>query len=400
MLITVGPLLLTALYVGMVVALKYLSPSECLDDLCQSEAVDNTILNWASDFFLAFWIFIFALQLSFSAGDVRKTAIFSQILMGGAFVAAGVGNWLYPNSGIDDNHGMLGYWIVSIIFAVFFTISGLGMSYFSLSVSETTSLSVPLCALVLVLSLSGFLTGSIWCAMEPDLQVDEVVDNFEPTDEIHACFHIMNYSVIAMNFSYALLWLPVGFLLTAASQKRPARVLGLPTPIAAIVAMVTQWTVGSMLLVVFFLVDLITPKMDYFDAWNAIYGTVLYHWAMLMTLYCLHNLSYGLPLRYYDSEEEECCWRIKDQNFPSSCQVTRPKRFSDYDEGPPPLSWEWWVTMVAGVVQEPKQKTNDNEEKETERKEFDEENGTESNPDDAPRNSSVTFEFIEEEIAM
>jgi hypothetical protein len=267
---------------------------------------------------------------------------------------------------------MLGYWIVSIVFAVFFTISGLGTAYFSLSASGNMSLSVVSCALLLVLSLSGFLTGSIWCATEPDLQVDEVVDNFEPKDEIHACFPIMNYSITAMNFAYALLWLPVGVLLRSASKQRPMIVLGLPTPIAAIVAMVTQFAVCFMFLVVFFFIDLISPKKAYYDAWNAIYGTVLYHWAMLMTLYCLHNLSYGLPLKCDDS----------------------------HDEGPSPLSWEWWVTMVAGTVQEPKQKIADNEEKETERKEFDEEIGTDSNPDDASRNksrySSETFRSRDE----
>jgi len=396
MFVAVGLLLLTALYIGMVAALKYLSPFECLDDLCQSEAVDNTIINWASDFFLAFWIFIFALQLSFCAGSksaVRKSGILTQIFMGGAFVVVGVGHWLYPNSGIDDNHGMLGYWIVWIIFAVFFTISGLGMAHFALSVSENmipvlkrsfcaNNFLVLLCEFVLVLSLSGFLTGSIWCSMEPELQVNEVVENFEPTDEIHACFQIVNYSVMAMTFTYALMWLPVGFLLKAASQQRPVIVLGLPTPIAAILAMVTQWTAGSILLVVLFFTDFFSPEIDYFDAWNTIYGTVLYHWAMLVSLYCLHNLSYGLQLRYDDSEGEE---NNNDDN--------------DNDEGPPPLSWEWWVTMVAGTVPEPKQITIDDGEKETEKKEFDEENNNKkSNPNSASR-KSVTF-YIEKEIAM
>ena len=409
MFVTVGPLLLTALYVGMVVALEYLSPSECLDDLCQSEAVDNTILNWASDFFLAFWIFIFALQLSY-CNDVHKTAILSQIFMGGAFVAAGVGNWLYPNSGVDDNHGMLGYWIVSIVFAVFFTISGLGTAYFSLTASGNMSLSVVSCALLLVLSLSGFLTGSIWCATEPDLQVDEVVDNFEPKDEIHACFPIMNYSITAMNFAYALLWLPVGVLLRSASKQRPMIVLGLPTPIAAIVAMVTQFAVCFMFLVVFFFIDLISPKKAYYDAWNAIYGTVLYHWAMLMTLYCLHNLSYGLRLRCDDSHDEKETERkefdeeIGTDSNPDDASRNKSRycseTFRSRDEGPFPLSWEWWVDLVVGAVQEPQQKIDDVKDKETERKEIDEETGTESDPDDAPRKSSVTFEFIEEEISM
>jgi hypothetical protein len=361
--VTVGLFLLTALYVGMVALIKYLSPVECLDDSssCQSEAVDNTILNWASDFFVAFWCFIFALHLSFSGGpnaDVRKMAILSQIFMGGAFVAVGVGHWLYPNSGLDDNSGMLGYWILWIMFAIFFTSSAFGMSHFAVKASGKRNIWAPLAGLLLFLSLCGFFTGSIWCSTKADLQANEIEDNIDPADEIHVCFDIAYYSMAAMNFTYALLWLPVGLLLKAASKQQPVVVLGLPTPIAAIVAIVTQWTVGSILVVILFFTDLFSPKLDYFDVSNVIYGTVLYHWAMLVTLYCLHNLSYGLPLRYDDSEEEE--------------------------NGPSPLTWEWWVAMVAGVVPEPKQKTN----KKEATKEIDEENNN--------IEKMVNIEFIEE----
>merc|ERR1712238_157271 len=41
-----------------------------------------------------------------------------------------------------------------------------------------------------------------------------------------------------------------------------------------------------------------------FLIWNAIYGTVLYHLGMLLTFYCLHNISCGLTVRC-DSEVYE-----------------------------------------------------------------------------------------------
>lgn len=374
-----GLILLTALYIGMVVVLKIYSPVECLDDLCQSEAVDNTIINWASDFFIALYIFIFALQLSFCGGhrgEVRKMGILSQVFMGGAFVMAGLGNWLYPNSGVDDNHGMLAYWILWIGYAFFFTFSGLAMAHFAGSASKNANpdikqslcannLLVLLCAFLLVLSLSGFFTGILWCSTEIDLQVKTAVEDFAPTDDIHVCFRIVNYSVVAMNFSYALLWVPVGvILLEAVSRQQPVVVLCLSTRIAAIFAMVTQWTVGSMLLVMLFFFDLVTPKLDYFGVWNAIYGTVLYHWAMLVTLYCLHNLSYGLPLSYYDGDEDE------------------------NNEGSTPLSWEWWVSLVAWMVPDSKKTTNDGESQADKR----EETRSEST-------KSVHF-LVEEEISV
>merc|ERR1739848_252549 len=117
--------------------------------------------------------------------------------------------------------------------------------------------------------------------MEYELQTNETVDEFESVTDVHVCFHIMENSAIAMNLTYALLWLPVGFLLNAASQQHPGIVLGLPTTVAAMFAFITQWTLGSMLLVVLFFVDLISPDIDFFFVWNTIYGTVLYHWAMI-----------------------------------------------------------------------------------------------------------------------
>merc|ERR1712238_649951 len=74
---------------------------------------------------------------------------------------------------------------------------------------------------------------------------------------------------------------------------------------------ILQWTVGSILLVVLFLVNLFLFNLNRnvaddepFLIWNTIYGTVLYHWGMLLTFYCLHNLSCGLTVRC-DSEVYE-----------------------------------------------------------------------------------------------
>jgi len=372
MFVTFGLLLLTALYVGMVVAIQYASPVECFTletndlGLCQSEAVDNSILNWASDAFVAVTSFALALHLSVcvdpTAREIFRSAILAQVFGGGAFVMQGLGHSLYPNSGLDDNRGMLAHWIARILSNIFFVVSAVATAHFALDASSNTnpvllgrsilakSWLVSCCEVVLVLSLAGFLTGSIWCSTEADLRTDEIIldgameqieneDLFED-QSLHVCFSIAHWSEVAINASYALLWLPVGALLGAASKQRPVLVMGLPTPIAAVIATVAQWTAGSLFLVAFAVVDaFVATRQDYFEAWNLVYGTVFYHWAMLVTACCLHNLSYGLPARYYENDGNEN---------------------DDDDEqrsvGPAPLSWEWWVTMAAGVVPEPKTK--------------------------------------------
>jgi len=413
MFVTVGLLVLTILYIGMVVTLEYLSPVECLDDLCQSEGVDNTILNWASNFFLAFWCFIFALHLSFSESPeskekpgmltqmfqeetrraVRKMGIVAQIFMGGAFISIGVGSLLYPNSGVDDNKGMLAYWTLWIIYAVFFTLSAVGMSHFAFRVSGDQNFLVPVCASALFLAMVGFLTGTVWCSTNLDLQVDNIFDDAEETNDLYVCFDIVNYSVVSMNFIYALLWIPVGIALKEAAQEEPVSVLGLSTPVAGIISIVMQCTLGSMLLVILFLIDLFRPDISFFDVWNTIYGTVLYHWAMLITMYCLHNLTYGLPYTYIIEEEP---------GIFSGCFGKNDEYDTDDDrDEPATLSWEWWVTMVAGQIPEPKKKRrtlrSSNRAKENDNNSIEQASGEMTPKSSNTARSAVTWEVIEEE---
>ncbi len=372
MFISIGLLFLTAVYLGMVAALEHYFRSECLGNGdCSPEGVDNTILTWSSDFFVALCAFIFALHLSFYASqerDVRKSGILSQIFMGGAFVSAGVGRLLYPNSGAEDNHGMVGYWFVKIIAIVFFAASAVALARFAISTSDKKKDTMIIVFASIVLLATGlFMAGGIWCTLVPDLQVLGVVDEFEPTTEIHSCLRMMGASTVLMNFAYAFLWLPVGVLLKAASRKQPVRFLGLPTPAAAIIAVVMQWTVGSMFVGILFLICLY-PKIDYFEVWTRIYGTVLYHWGMMMSLYCLHNLSYGLPWEYYDSSLQESYDEKKyrsdgvypiDPSPPATSTRSKRSRRSNrkQKDDPAALSWEWWIAGVASLFPEPKTTT-------------------------------------------
>ena len=419
--ITIGLLGLTVMYVGMIIALHYLLPTsiDCLsssnfnsgvvedgdngDDVtntdtttqeleCQTEAVDNTILNWSSNFFISICFFMFAFQLSCcpssSSSSIKKgrkkakavkdtrvcykSAILSQIFMGGSFLLTGISSIMVPNSGLDDNHGLMGYFILEIISNIFFTFSALCMAQFALDTtknidpallrntccfcwcnSTSSKIWIAVCELLLVLSLSGILTGNIWCSTDPTLQVNDVNDVWLPTttDNIAVCYTVTKYSDIVFHFSYALLWLPVGYLLRVASLAKPVTVLGLPTPISVVLAVIIQWTIGSMLIVVVFIIASILNKINnnnddddedfytiYFMIWNTIYGTVLYHWGMLITMYCLHNLSYGLTVPDRDDED-------------------------DIDEGPSVLSTEWWLTMLAFILpaetRKKKKKRND-----------------------------------------
>lgn len=319
--LTAGLLCLTMAYIGMILLLKLYVDRDCMDEECHSEGVDNSIITWSSDFFVAFFCLVFAFHLSIVQTAVRKSAILAQVFMGGAFIMSGIGHWMYPNSGLDDNQGLLGYWVVWIGSNIFFTISGLGMAHFALRVTKnvnpvrfnpcwaTSSLDRPgtcfpnvyivaFCELLLVLALSVFLTGGVWCSVSSELQVTTIWDEFAPTTtEINACYSLLKYADFALHVTYALLWLPVGFLLRAAALQWQQTILGLPTHIAGGTAVLLQWSVGSMFPVYLMIAVWIRGEEgeSYSELWQRIYGSVIYHWAMLLTLYCLHNLAYRLP---------------------------------------------------------------------------------------------------------
>jgi hypothetical protein len=349
--IAIGLILLTLAYIGMVVLLKFFVSQECLDPCnSNSEGVDNTILQWSSDFFVSLFCVVFALHLSLVRASVQKSAILAQIFMGGAFALSGIGSWIYPNSGLDDNGGMLGFWIVWTGSSIFFAISGLAMAHFALSVTldlypveynsccATTSrldrrpisgccyclphpYLVACCEILLALSLSAFLTGAVWCSVSEDLQVATVVDDLDATSEINTCLTILYYTGhFALPVTYALLWFPVGCLLRAACLHWPQTILGLPTHVAAGMAMVLQWTVGAMFPVYWIVTAVIyetthqqqqqpititTTSETFLELGQRVYGSVIYHWGMLLTMYCLHNLSLGLPEWCLEEEEKD-----------------------------------------------------------------------------------------------
>lgn len=304
-------------------------PNQCIEGdpsmMCQSEGVDNSVIQWSSDFFIAACMIVFAMHLTCCVGDlkedIRRSGVLAQIFMGSAYACIGIGRILYPNSGLDDNRGMLGSWITSLGFAVFFALSGWLMGQFGMEVGESTGESfrvgcsssksstlVMICQLFLAFSACAYLTGGIWCSINPDIQVNSIVDD-EVTDdtEDHVCFRIMYISNVTLHMSYALLWIPVGAVFLGGSRQWTFSVLGFANSNAAALAVLLQWSVGSMIVVYIAFASFVEGNSDTttiiessYDTWI----TVLYHWAMLLTMYSLHNLSFTL------TEIEEDWWAV------------------------------------------------------------------------------------------
>ena len=230
--------------------------------LCQSEFVDNTILNWSSQFFVAIVAIMAALNLSWCSEQTSyKSTLLFMIFMMGTFTLRGVATLMFPNSGVDDNLGLLGYWIVGVMTSsIFYVVAILCLAHYALDLYDVCYESHPslvnrrrssspttpsedrqkgLCSRIcccccrcfchmtlktaigfgqifLLLSLSGVLLGGIWCSLTADVQTTEVYDSAvaieesSEGDKIHMCFTIFHASETILNVCWSLLWIPIG----------------------------------------------------------------------------------------------------------------------------------------------------------------------------------------------
>jgi len=236
--------------------------------LCQSEFVDNTILNWSSQFFVAIVAIMAALNLSWCSEQTSyKSSLLFMIFMMGTFTLRGVSTLMFPNSGVDDNLGLLGYWIVGVMTSsIFYVVAIACLAHYALdlydaceessvsavnnrrSSSSTSSqdrkqgwcsriccccchcfcnvtikTAIGIGQVLLLLALSGVLLGGIWCSLTPDIQTTEVYDSAvtieegNDGDKIHMCFTIFHISETALNLCWSLLWIPIGKMFWVAS---------------------------------------------------------------------------------------------------------------------------------------------------------------------------------------
>lgn len=91
-----GVLSLTLVYLAFVILIAFFSPVECLDEPCNSEGLDNSVLGWATDFFIALLLILFGVHLwCFASRPVFRSAVIALISMGFAYILGGLGHSSY-----------------------------------------------------------------------------------------------------------------------------------------------------------------------------------------------------------------------------------------------------------------------------------------------------------------
>eukprot|EP00934_Nitzschia_sp_Nitz4_P002249 Nitzschia sp. Nitz4//scaffold100_size80364//31920//33143//NITZ4_005342-RA/size80364-processed-gene-0.48-mRNA-1//-1//CDS//3329532088//2249//frame0 len=322
----IGLAVITSLYLAFCILVDYLAP-DCIDDLtkgsvdpdvaCQDEGVDNSVIMWAGDFFVAFAAFAFGIHLSYFKGVVRRSGALAQIFMAGAFSLLGIIRWMYPNNGTTDNEGVIEFWTVSSIAYLFFVLSAICHALLAMDVvSDISALHRPCFAgamvrtwlICVILAGVAYCTGSIWCASDPDLHTLDLHDNSTipnaEFEDLETCIEIVTASEILLWLAYAFLWVPMGVLFRAAVRRQCEVIWGLSTSTAVNLAVLAQWAAGTMFMVVIAFSawirggDLETHEMStsFLELWETVHGAEVFHFGMLITLFCAHNIAWTLTL--------------------------------------------------------------------------------------------------------
>ena len=315
LLFPVGIVAITILYVGIDLALRSWAP-KCMDPPCQSEGVDDTVIMWGSDLLVAAVAFVLGVHLHVGKASTRKSGILAQIFLAGSFALLGIVHWTFSNNGQGDNLGMVQYWIVSAVASFFLAISASCHAYFAIectllmpkgSQPKCTIRFVQLFLCAVTASCLANLAGCAWCALTPAIQTGQLHDSKHATltfSEQNMCIQIVTVSDYLVWFTYALLWMPMGLVLRAVAQvKRGERhpFVSLSMSTAALLAIISQWTTGSMYFVVIGFTAWLRQRMGWSDEsfmklWDRTYGAEIFHIGMLWTVYCAHKLAWTMTL--------------------------------------------------------------------------------------------------------
>lgn len=309
-----GVILLTVTYVIFALMVGLLAP-ECLDEPCNSEGLDNSILGWATDYWIAAAMFWMGLHLwCCTPQNVYFSAIWSLWCISVSYVLGGIGHSVYTNSGFDDNAGQQEFYITWAIAFTFMTMS-IGTTFrFIRQVSAGCS-TIGRCwnnfltaSLVLVIlawiATSG---GYVWCSTEEDLHVDDTIDTVPPLDEdavgrVEQCLQLAAVAELTWYSCFSLFWIPAGVILrrtvleTQLMDKggEVVSVYGFRVAWAALWVAIIPWTFGIML-IVYAGIAAVATGQEGTAVYEQIFGAVIYHYGMLLGYFFFHNLAYALP---------------------------------------------------------------------------------------------------------
>ena len=309
-----GVLCLTAIYIGIVVAVQLTVP-RCLPEHepCNLRGVDDATNDWVTDLFSALCMACFATHLLVSGRRVRNSGILAQIFMAGASSLGGIGRWMLGNNGENNGRGMLGYWIIAFISYIFATIATVCHGYF---VRETSAFlpmrEIPFWAdkflllfqALVVLACTCITFGSVWCIISSGHDIQSSTHPFGQYNSSPMCIRWIHVSQAGFIMAWALFWIPAALLLRAsAAPNDPQTFLGLTSSWAALSIPVIQWTLGSLFVGYVCLEALIQHEVP-FGLGQMSWGLIVCHYVILVTFYLAHNVCYIMVVSSHSKHDD------------------------------------------------------------------------------------------------
>eukprot|EP00539_Tryblionella_compressa_P007583 CAMPEP_0178755648 /NCGR_PEP_ID=MMETSP0744-20121128/12836_1 /TAXON_ID=913974 /ORGANISM="Nitzschia punctata, Strain CCMP561" /LENGTH=393 /DNA_ID=CAMNT_0020409703 /DNA_START=186 /DNA_END=1367 /DNA_ORIENTATION=- len=271
---------------------------------CGTEGYDNSVISWATDFFLAAVFGVMSILLTIKTYNGTLTGLAYAFLCL-VFIGRGqVGRW-FGNSGIDDGTGQIGFYVFTLIYYFIWTLSALMLAFLVHAAWDRIDSSrTPLhCGLIesrilfglVVLSFLVISTGCIWSALALWDTSNDVVDD-EPTDNIPGNMRVR----IALIRYGQLIWhgMYCAFLITATSvwrafaKQKDVIVGGLTYSFAAFGILLFQAVIIGIL--IYFALEIANENKDWRETNATLYTTIVFNYSMLMTGYFIQSFFFSL----------------------------------------------------------------------------------------------------------
>lgn len=334
---------------------------------CGNEGVDNSVLGWSSDFFVATTIGGLSVHLFRNTSKKAIGSIaFINLCLG--YLLKGFAALFFGNSGTDgDGKGMPLYFFLTLVQYVVWTISAVLVKFLAQSAwvlilegrRKCGNVASMLFLVPTIGSATAVAIGCIWASLW--FPVDQVVDEYDEDDgninDQSVAISMVRIGQLVWHASFSLFLVATSFVFGALAKQDTVIVGGMPNYVASSGIVIAQLTVVGIVFYFAFAGSINDQAISWGVRNGISVATVVFNFAMVMSVLFLHNLITSLfprPVReeksnrypkensdvemslHYDEESMEestsSCSRFICSRFWKKNGKTRKERIEDTEE--------------------------------------------------------------------
>jgi hypothetical protein len=279
-----------------------------VEEECGNERVDNTVLGWSTDFFVAIVVAILTIHLYFMTSKNNLCSLaFNGLWIG--FALKGFTAMYFGNSGIDDSKGMRGYYIVTLFQYALWTAS---VVFLGILVQESWNLlseGEKVCGLIEyksaavlnILSAVAVITGCLWGGLALWNVVPGPFDqyDYEDYDNKWIPSEVLKIGQLLWHGSYSLCLVAAAYVWGALAKKNPAVAGGLQNSVAASGIIVSQTALVG-IVIYYAMRDDVGISKGWAITESSSVSSTLVDYFMMMSIFFTHNLLYYI---FRDTDE-------------------------------------------------------------------------------------------------